>query len=472
MVDVRQLIPHAIIAAILCLAMLWGYLSAAIDTEFPLNQKLSPQQHKLSGVTGDLFSGAQTRAFKGNLSFQESGGTASKDKAHRLSPPHDEGMKNLKWAVCTTIHSPTQAILDFVDSEKWAIVIVGDRGMAPFRAVGLNTFFLDVADQESLAMSFPELFALLPWKHFGRKNLGYLFAILHGAEQIWDFDDDNFLKEGTWPAFPDQSQEGHYRMVPGGDNDDGSPCLAFNPLPLMGGDDDPTPMWPRGFPLNLVRHPCNHTLAPVEDMSTVAVLQSLADHEPDVDGIYRLTRNTPMTFHSSSVQTKALVIPHGILSPYNAQATLVAQPAFWSLLLPVSVHGRVSDIWRSYIGQRLLWDIGMNVAFIAPLVDQHRNPHDSLADMKAEEDLYFKSLELVCFLQTWQGVAFTLPGRYEELMIALYERNYVEDSDIHLAQQWLRALDDVGYVFPALVAKASAFIPEPITQARWDSARK
>jgi hypothetical protein len=159
-------------------------------------------------------------------------------------------------------------------------------------------------------------------------------------------------------------------------------------------------------------------------MSTVAVLQSLADHEPDVDGIYRLTRNTPMMFDSSRVQTKALVIPHGTLSPYNAQATLVAQSAFWSLLLPVSVHGRVSDIWRSNIGQRLLWDIGMNVAFIAPLVDQNRNPHDPLADMKAEEDLYFKSLELVQFLRTWQGVALTLPGRYEELMIALYEHNF------------------------------------------------
>ena len=342
MVDVRQLIPHAIIAAILCFVMPWQHLSTAIDAEFPLNQELSLRKHELSGVTGTLFSSAKTRAFKGNIFFQGSGGKTSKDTAHHLSPPRDEKLRSRKWAVCTTIHSPTQAILDFVDSEV-----------------------------ESLAMSFPELFALLPWKHFGRKNVGYLFAILHGAEQIWDFDDDNFLKEGTWPAFPDQSQEGHYRVVRGGDNEDGSPCLAFNPLPLMGGDGDPTPMWPRGFPLNLVRYPCNHTLAPVEDMSTVAVLQSLADHEPDVDGIYRLTRNTPMMFDSSRVQTKALVIPHGTLSPYNAQATLVAQPAFWSLLLPVSVHGRVSDIWRSYIGQRLLWDIGMNVAFIAPLVDQH-----------------------------------------------------------------------------------------------------
>ena len=30
--------------------------------------------------------------------------------------------------------------------------------------------------------------------------------------------------------------------------------------------------------------------------------------------------------------------------------------AFWGLLLPVTVHGRVSDIWRAYLTQKLLWD--------------------------------------------------------------------------------------------------------------------
>jgi hypothetical protein len=43
---------------------------------------------------------------------------------------------------------------------------------------------------------------MLPWKHFGRKNVGYLCAISHGAEMIWDFDDDNVLKPYETPAMP------------------------------------------------------------------------------------------------------------------------------------------------------------------------------------------------------------------------------------------------------------------------------
>jgi hypothetical protein len=48
----------------------------------------------------------------------------------------------------------------------------------------------------------------------------------------------------------------------------------------------------------------------------------------------------------------------------------------------MQVHGRVSDIWRSYIVQRLLWDAGYAVAFAPPLVVQKRGPHNYLADMQ------------------------------------------------------------------------------------------
>lgn len=45
---------------------------------------------------------------------------------------------------------------------------------------------------------------------------------------------------------------------------------------------------------------------------------------------------------------------------------------------------------------------------------------------QAEEDLYYKSGKLVDFLKGWQGTASTIAGRMEELVIDLYERNYLE----------------------------------------------
>lgn len=64
------------------------------------------------------------------------------------------------------------------------------------------------------------------------------------------------------------------------------------------------------------------------------------------------------------------LFPPGTMTPFNAQATLFRDSCFWSLLLPSTPHGRVSDIWRSYIAQRLMWDTGTFLAFASPFVTQ------------------------------------------------------------------------------------------------------
>ena len=47
----------------------------------------------------------------------------------------------------------------------------------------------------------------MPWKSFGRKNVGYLFAIANGAKTIWDFDDDNIMKFWMKDSSPDNLLE-------------------------------------------------------------------------------------------------------------------------------------------------------------------------------------------------------------------------------------------------------------------------
>lgn len=46
--------------------------------------------------------------------------------------------------------------------------------------------------------------------------------------------------------------------------------------------------------------------------------------------------------------------------------------------------------------------------------------------VQAEEPLYYKAGQLVDFLQAWQGTSPTLFGRFEELVIELYERKFVD----------------------------------------------
>jgi hypothetical protein len=278
----------------------------------------------ISGVTGRLFRGDVIRRF-GSAMF---GG----DATQAVPAANPSGFVAQKWAVCTTIHPPSDAILGFGKLQDWALVVVGDEGTPAFPDLGSRAVMLDAAAQRRMAHDFAGLFELLPWRHFGRKNVGYLYAILHGAEEVWDFDDDNVLKAGVQPTAP--SADAVAPKV-------GADCAAFNPYPHMGAPASDVEAWPRGFPLNLIRAPCAHTLEAVAAAGDVAVWQSLANNEPDVDGIFRLTRLTPFSFDANS--ETSVIIPQRVFCPYNAQATLVLQPALWSLLLPVTVSARLLE---------------------------------------------------------------------------------------------------------------------------------
>lgn len=67
-----------------------------------------------------------------------------------------------------------------------------------------------------------------------------------------------------------------------------------------------------------------------------------------------------------------------------------------------------------------------------------------------QEPLYHRAGALVQHLINWRGTSATIAGRFEELIIDLYERGYVEWQDVGLTQQWLLALQTVGYEFPGL----------------------
>jgi hypothetical protein len=54
--------------------------------------------------------------------------------------------------------------------------------------------YLSYVDQIDLSDILPFV-KVIPWNSFARKNIGYLYAIAHGAKFVWDFDDDNALED-------------------------------------------------------------------------------------------------------------------------------------------------------------------------------------------------------------------------------------------------------------------------------------
>ena len=408
-----------------------------------------------SATSGKVFLGVKTRNYK----HPQTSATLSKIVKSRWESFGIDRCDH--FAVVTTIFAPSEAVNDYCRQQRefqGCLLVIGDAkgptNYTPSVSPCLH-WFISYDEQQSFGGSFSHA---LPHNHFGRKNLGYVAAIQHGATSVWDFDDDNMLISDKMKDFLQSVAQDSISQVirvtqPQFD--------VLNPYPALGSTHF---AWPRGFPLTEIKSmkktPKQWNTKPANtSLKNIGVVQAIANFDPDVDAIYRLQRQLPLNFVPKS-DAIILPVPLGTMSPFNAQATLWATPtAFWGLYLPVSVHGRVSDIWRSYIFQRLAKEVCLQVAFsVSPWVEQRRNVHSYIADLDAEHDLYFKTGSLLDFLNTWvpPDSVSTISDMFIELYISLYEREYVHSADVKLSRMWIKELADIGYSFPALSNSCAA----------------
>jgi hypothetical protein len=270
-----------------------------------------------------------------------------------------------------------------------------------------------------------------------------MYAIQNGATLIYETDDDNVLRMAE-PATMDAMMFYTHNQTGGG---------VCNPYQHFGLPH----IWPRGYPLDQIKAPeCNSFVRePVHPL----ILQGLADLDPDVDAIYRLTQDLGVNFQKDNIASVAL--PEGVFCPWNSQNTLFERDALWGLLIPVTTTFRVCDIWRSYWVQRLLWEVGGVLAFGPPTVDQYRNVHTLLRDFVDEQPLYNLTGGLIELLSTWRPPAGAdLPAMMVHLGQAMADAEMWAQGDADLMAAWTADLQAVGYTFPAVREQAAQPAPE------------
>ncbi|CAB9522016.1 Protein of unknown function, DUF288 [Seminavis robusta] len=455
----------------------------------------------VSGATANRFRGDPVRIYVETRRFGKKGSSQSDGSLPVNAPPSlkEEPLyqKCHKWAVVTTIYNPSDSVkLVGNDLNDWCMVVVADTKTPDdyMQEAGWSTGeggedttrkvqFLSVSAQNEISKMIPFV-KLMPFQSFARKNIGYLYAIWMGATAIFDFDDDNLVRGENNKTTKGGGILGT-ELLADFTNETKSLVMvrhvsiamdfndrAFNPLHMMGATI--ADAWPRGMPLSLInsksaRGQRGPLVLKEVQQSNVAIIQSVCDHDPDVDAIFRLNHQQPFSFESSKAKAMTLEVPSQLYSPYNAQATLHFHIAFWGLYLPMTVNGRVSDIWRSYIVQRLLreLDTQAHVLYSPPIVESpSRNAHDNLGDLAAEQHLYLRTEALLEVLDNWQpitdkGGTDSLQARIEDLWIHLYERQFVEVEDVQAVQDWVAALEQSGYVFPAV--KDHSLVIDPST---------
>jgi STELLO glycosyltransferase-like protein len=331
-------------------------------------------------------------------------------------------------AVITTIQKPTRAVVKLV--QKLAdcgglLVVAGDKkGPAHFRnphfTEGCRIDFLSLTDQQ--AGEF-ELARKLPVDSYSRKNVAYLHAIAAGADFLYETDDDNAPLD-SWQLRSESV--GTVRSI---DPTNGRWVNAYRYF-------SSELIWPRGLPLSEIRSDVPETKMIAAIRSPIQ--QGLANGSPDVDAVWRLILDRTFAFSDGA----PVLMKAGNWCPFNTQSTWWWPIAYPLLYLPSYCSFRVCDIWKSFIAQRCLWELGYGIVFHAPEVFQDRNQHDLDRDFADEVPGYTRNKEIAGVLSRLElksgetQIGDNLRRCYEALVAA----TIFPSPELELVELWLENL--------------------------------
>lgn len=325
---------------------------------------------------------------------------------------------SLKSIVFTTIHPPSDAIRNFSKIKGWDLISVGDlKTPKDWKIQGVK--YLRPEDQEQL---FPKLSKLINWNKYARKNIGYLYAIKQGSQIIAEIDDDI----APYKNYPPEISETKTIPLISGEK-------FVNVYNLFGSEES----WPRGFPISMISK--KQKLDKKTKKIYTPIQNSLLDQNGDFDAIYRLVSDKNVKYKKSGQYALA----KGVYCPFHSGNTFWYPKSYMLLYMPTFVNPHVEDIWRSYIAQRLVWEINGHLTFIYPTVyTNQRNKHDYLKDFEFELPLFLQTEKLVEVLDSL-SLDKNLGKSLIKVYAALIKTGIMEKEELPTVTEWVNQVNDL-----------------------------
>jgi hypothetical protein len=327
-----------------------------------------------------------------------------------------------KYIVITTVGDPSEGIRKIAKTcRDWNVIVVGDKKTpADWRYEGVQ--FLSLQEQRQFDSAFA---AQLPLNHYSRKNIGYLKAMRHGAQVIAETDDDN-IPGDLFLVTVEQIIKGRPAQKHGWEN----VYVHFTSDRI----------WPRGFPLEYITDSQrNKSSLEKECTFDCPIQQYLVNGDPDVDAIYRLTREEDTVFKPNTI-----VLSNGTYCPFNSQNTIWWPEVYPLLYLPSFVSFRMTDIWRSFVAQICLYSLGKSVAFREATMFQRRNEHSLIRDFKDEIPGYLNNVKIMETLKKLE--LSSNPNEVGENLMLCYKSlvgaGIMPEDELFLVDLWLKELDE------------------------------
>lgn len=103
----------------------------------------------------------------------------------------------------------------------------------------------------------------------------------------------------------------------------------------------------------------------------------------------------------------------------------------------------MTDIWRSFVAQRCLWELGEGIVFRQASVYQERNPHSLLKDFEDEVSGYLLNEKI---RQTLESVKIDGQDLISSLILcyeAMIENDLLPTAEMPILRGWCKEVEKI-----------------------------
>ncbi|WKX98959.1 hypothetical protein Q1695_014101 [Nippostrongylus brasiliensis] len=330
--------------------------------------------------------------------------------------------KSRKWIVLSVAESSMENILHFANLSEWNVVVVGTS--AP-DMVPAGVHYLNVTDQERLASVYR-----LPYHSISQKSIGYLYAIQHGAQWIFDVDGDlEYSKKTSGLGYGCYSRSLSLLK--------NSTAGFFNPDLFYG----KVSRYKHVYPIQNSNDPGQYCLC--REMRTPAIQAAVVFDENGLHRVSDMVSATGTSARHNSNFAPPVAVHTGTLAIGSSWRTaLFSRNAFFALLLSTSLQSSEDPVLSIFI-QRLLHLCGETLGFYGSSATVKRSKGRLRLDER--HDVVLQAVE---FTTEWKCSSQSLTDCILQLSKEFRERKFSSNNYDMLTQRWVTALRIVGYHFP------------------------
>ena len=345
-----------------------------------------------------------------------------------------------KWIVITAFNPPSSFIINLEKNiEDWKIIVIGNNETNDIKwnifKSSNKLFYLSLEDQIDLNYN---IIKYLKQNSYYRKSIGYLYAIQHGAKEIYEIDED--IEFNNFSCINNYFDDILVSYVKRNDS------LMINPYSHFGDKN----IWPRGFKISDIGKQITNDFHFINSSNILLkplIFQGLINYYPDVDSLFYLTRKDLNSIYNFNRSYPLIYFPNNYV-PINSKNTRYLYDIFPLLMFPISIDENIGDIWRGYIMQYFSWK--MNGVIIYYSSDSFRkiNPTKN-SDFTTQKKIFIelnKFLELLNSCNNYDKNKNTLEI-YINFLDMLVDNKIINGEDSIVYKMFSKDLVNIGYNF-------------------------